>query len=130
MPRCVSASADREAGGAWNRATTWRIPCEHGDFLHELTWRPTGKFRGPAAKRLKVHPLTDLRPLARAHEGFGEVYGRRNDSESYNQWFQERLRHSGRAMSLSLTGQRLDFLMGAVLNNALTWERSKQQPAS
>lgn len=124
MPTCLSASAERNAPGPWNRTTTWEIPCEHGDFTHTLTWHPTGEFRAPGAPRQRTDPLADLRPLARAHPGFGAVYGRRNDSESYNQWFQASLRHPGTAMSLSLTGQRLDFLMGAVLNNALTYDRA------
>jgi len=124
MPTCLSASTDRGPSGAWNRTTTWQIPCTHGDFSHQLTWQPTGEFRAPGTPRPRTDPLADLRPLSRAHPGFGAVYGRRNDSESYNQWFQASLRHPGTAMSLSLAGQRLDFLMGAVLNNALTYERA------
>lgn len=124
MPKCLAATATRGASGAWSRTTTWQIPCERGDFTHDLTWHPSGVFHARGAKHPTVDPLGELRPLARAHPGFGAVYGRRNDSESYNQWFQASLRHPGTAMSLSLAGQRLDFLMGAVLNNALTYERA------
>ncbi|MFI2754179.1 hypothetical protein ACGIF2_15755 [Cellulomonas sp. P22] len=124
MPVCTEATAHLDRG-TWNRRTTWQIPCERGAFAHELTWRPAGTFhpKRTTGRTPRVDPLAELRPLARAHEGYGEVFGRRNDSESYNQWFQAGLRHPGVAMSLSLGGQRLDFLMGAVLNNAITYGR-------
>lgn len=132
MPRCTAATSAQDTNGTWNQTTTWQIPCPSGEFAHQLTWHPTGMFRGPGTKNLalRVNPLAELRPLARAHEGFGAVYGRRNDSESYNQWFQASLRHPGTAMSLSLTGQRLDFLMGAVLNNALTYDEAVRPRAA
>jgi hypothetical protein len=125
MPRCVSATASRRGQRRpWTRDTTWLIACPNGDFEHTISWHPEGTFRPPGAKdRRAVHPVADLRPMARAHEGFGKVYGRRNDAESYNQWVQSTHRHHGIAMSLTLEGQRLDFLMAAVLNNALTWDR-------
>lgn len=130
MPSCLAATAIRDAQrNTWTRRTTWLIPCEYGDFEQSLTWRPVGAFRPPTSERTRVDPLAELRPTARAHDGFSDVYGRRNDSESYNQWFQSTLRHHGVAMSLTLNGQRLDFLMGAVLNNAITYSRELRRRA-
>ena len=71
--------------------------------------------------------LTELRVLSRADgERFDAVHGRRNDAESYNKWYKVSLPNHGRAASLKIDAQRLDFLFGALLNNAITWSRRDQ----
>jgi hypothetical protein len=51
------------------------------------------------------------------------VTGRRNDAESYNQWFQTSLPHHGRAATLNVAAQGLDFLLAGLVNNSNTWHR-------
>lgn len=52
---------------------------------------------------------------------FSDVYSRRNDAESHNQWYQQSLPHHGRATSLDPAAQELDFLLAALLQNSNTW---------
>ncbi len=125
---CASSRGSRRADGLWRRVSTYVIPCVQGDFLYTRTWEPNGTFHGPDSPKASRTPSdraeADLRPLSRADKDrFDDVFSRRNDSESYNEWFQKTLPHHGRVGTETLPAQQLDFLSAAVLNNALTWDR-------
>ena len=78
-------------------------------------------------KPTRVDPAgSELRPLSRADETFKDAFSRRNDAESYNAWYKRTLPIHGRAASLTLEGQELDFLTAAILNNSVTMSRRDQ----
>jgi hypothetical protein len=144
---CDNATRSRGTDGSWVRTSRYRVPCPHGEFEHTHKWTPSDPRRQPPAKigERTTPPPKDpigwrLRPLSRPddlrdwyndgipmHEiepekrHFTRASSRRNDSESYNSWFQASLPHRGRAASLTRRGQELDFLLAAVLNNSMTW---------
>jgi hypothetical protein len=150
--RCSSNTPFPRADGKWGTRSSYRITCPHGDteFLH--TWEPVGTRHTPGGGSKNRAPLDPvgwrLRPLSRADDlaawynaptgtvdhfndedgarPFSDIYSRRNDSESYNEWFQQSLQHHGRAMSLQRAAQELDFLLAAVLNNSITWANRRR----
>jgi hypothetical protein len=125
---CINSEPVRRTDGRWGTRNTYLIPCEHGDHTYTRTWEPTGTRYtqdSPETDRAPADMIgCELRPLARPDGArFGAVTGRRNDAESYNQWFQDRLPHHGRAATLSVAGQALDFLLAGLVNNSNTWSR-------
>lgn len=126
---CISSKPSRGPRG-WTVTNTWRVPCHVEAFEHTTRWSPPAR-RGasPHHEDSRTHlptALRELRPLSRADgERFGRVHGRRNDSESFNNWYKNRLDHKGRAASLRPARQDVDFLAGALLNNSNTWQLGK-----
>lgn len=126
---CVSSRPSRDAG-VWAVTTTWAIPCGTDTFEHTTRWKPR-RERHPVRVegRTQTHlptAMRELRPLSRADGArFEEVYGRRNDAESFNNWTKRTLSYKGRAASLRPERQDLDFLAAAILNNAVTWRHRR-----
>lgn len=128
-PPCVRATATQGPDGRWTRTSVWRISCPNGDFDHHVSSTPNGtRYTAEDAGKKKPtdHGAADLRPLPRNAAAYQATFGERNDTESYNQWFKQQAVHHDRAMSLALNMQRLDFLCGAVLNNAITFYRYRE----
>lgn len=144
--RCHTSTPYRRPDGKWGTNNRYTIDCPHGDIEYERTWKPTGMRYSPATDKNDRRAPEDavgwrLRPLSRADDiatwyndaersgrdhfagarPFSDVYSRRNDAESYNEWYQRSLPHHGRAASLNPAAQELDFLLGALLNNTITW---------
>lgn len=124
---CVSSIPHRTAG-RWTVTNTWAVPCPAGAFEHTTVWRPPAT-RGPAKGSTHTgmaSAMRELRPLSRADgPRFQAVFGRRNDSESFNNWTKRTLSYKGRAASLRPLRQDLDFLAAAILNNSATWQNSR-----
>ncbi|MFY0409025.1 hypothetical protein [Solicola sp. PLA-1-18] len=123
---CTRSTPTRRPDGRWGTRNTFSLRC--GDRTHEVVreWEPDGTryYRGDKDREKIDRIGCDLRPLSRAiGEQFAKVFGRRNDSESYNKWMQNTTQHAGRAATSTLEGQELDFLSAAVLNNSNTWHR-------
>lgn len=127
--RCTSSTAARGGDGRWTSTGTWRIPCDDGDFDYTRTWRPTGRrwtadVQKPANATGQDRIGEELRPVGRGDgTQFHKLFDRRNDAEAYNAWVKDRVPHHGRATSLTLEGQKLDFLFAAVVNNSNAWSR-------
>jgi len=122
--RCQSATVIRGPRGTWGTSSTYTVPCEHGDFTHTRTWLPPADRHASSDGHLPDPIGTRLRPIPRIDaERFIPIDTDRNSIESYNAWFKSRLpgKNHDRAASLTQTDQELDFLLGAVVNNALTW---------
>lgn len=122
--RCQSATAIRGPKSTWGTSSTYTVPCEHGDFVHTRTWLPSADRHASSDGYLPDPIGTRLRPIPRIDaERFIPIDTDRNSIESYNAWFKGRLpgKNHDRAASLTRAGQELDFLLGAVVNNALTW---------
>lgn len=126
---CISSTRS----GARGRITVtniWNVPCPAGDFEHTTVWKPSSaryaaKSSGDGHFDMAV-VMRELRPLSRADgTRFHDVFGRRNDSESYNNWAKRTLSYKGRAASLRPERQDLDFLAVAILNNSTTWQNSR-----
>lgn len=123
-PVCSQASTTRN-GSSWERSSTWVLPCREGDTELVLHWAPSAtRFHaGDGLVRPTSNPMTQLRPVHRGHDNFGAIANHRNDAESYNAWLKQSLRH-GRASTLSLAQQELDFLAAGMLCNSITLHRS------
>lgn len=144
---CRASTPIERPDGRWGTHNTYTVPCSAGDFTYERTWHPEGiryTAETPREKKDRLPP-TDrvgwrLRPLSRAddivewfnndtpmreitHRKFSDHFSRRTDAESYNEWYQNTLPHHGRASTCDISGQELDFLCGAILNNSITWHR-------
>jgi hypothetical protein len=143
--RCRRSTPYQRKDGRWGTRNEYTIPCASGDVDYTRTWEPEGTRYTPGSKEKTRSPKDSvgwrLRPLSRAEDiaawynadpdehvnhftaprPFSDVYSRRNDSESYNEWYQRSLPHHGRAASLDPAAQELDFLLGALLNNTITW---------
>jgi hypothetical protein len=124
---CTDSQGRRRAGGIWGATDTWSIPCERGAFEITTHWDPsrTRYTRGTDEPRVIANrALNELRPVSRSdRQKFADSGNFRNSAESYNQWYQKTLPHKGRAASLSIDAQLLDYLGAACLRNALTWAR-------
>jgi hypothetical protein len=142
--RCADSTPFKSDDDRWGTRNRYPISCVNGDTEYLHTWTPDGVRHTPDSDikdRAPKDPVGwRLRPLSRADdiaawynatEGtvdhfdaprpFSDVYSRRNDSESFNEWYQQSLPHHGRAASLNMAAQEIDFLAGALLNNCLTW---------
>lgn len=127
--KCIAAVAERTPTG-WIAIYTWTWVCAGVPVTYETRWTPDptrhraadGKARPALSKDRRA--LTELRPISQQDEEmFGNMHGRRNDSETFNNWAKNRTPQYGRAASWTLDGQRLDFLMMGVLNDSNTWKR-------
>ncbi|MGH1561452.1 hypothetical protein [Mumia sp. DW29H23] len=139
---CRSSVPFQRPDGTWGRRSTWTIECEKGPFDYEHEWKPPPDRHKADRPSRTVARDRDLRPLSRSddlaawYDGqakslydlpptdqrrFTSVFSRRNDAESFNNWYQDRLPHKSRAASLDPNNQALDFLAAAVLNNSNTW---------
>lgn len=142
---CESSTPLKRSDGRWGTRNSYTVPCEAGDFTYERKWLPEGiryTAETPRTKKERPAPADGigwrLRPLNRAddfvellnegtpvqentHRRFSEHFSRRNDSESYNNWYKNTLPIHGRASTCDIAGQELDFMCGAILNNSLTW---------
>lgn len=125
---CVSAVRYRsDTSGGWARASSYTVPCTGGDFTYVRDWVPeTTRYQAKDARtRTTVDPVGwRLHPIPRADtKEFAKVMRDRNDSESYNAWYQRTLPGLRRERGVSpyRLRQELDFLLGAVLANAETW---------
>ncbi len=126
--RCTSATPFRTPTHTWGTRSTYTVPCEHGDFTYTRTYTPPAdRHRAPGGEL--PDPIGNrLRPIPRADaERFAHVERDRNAIESSNAWYKRSLpgKRRERAASISAAGQQLDFLLGAVLNNALTWANAQ-----
>lgn len=143
--RCRRSTPYQRGDGRWGTRSEYTIPCSFGDVDYVRTWQPDGIRYTPDSPEKDRAPEDGigwrLRPLSRADDitawynadpgdhvnhftaprPFSDVYSRRNDAESYNEWYQQSLPHHGRAASLDPLAQELDFLLGALLNNTITW---------
>jgi len=120
---CLSSTPHKN-GRRWATTETWSIACPRGDFEITTTWEPHGTRYTPDDLRKKpaLSPLNDLRPISRSQaQDFANIANHRNQAESFNQWFKTRLPQPGRAASLTIEAQVLDYLGAACLRNALTW---------
>jgi hypothetical protein len=148
--RCHTSTPYQGDNGKWATRNHYTIECPNGDLEYTYTWQPTGARHTPATDQKARAPKDPvgwrLRPLSRADDlaawynhpqrgranhfdsarPFSDVYGRRNDTESYNEWYQQSLPHHGRAASLDPASQELDFLLGALLNNTITWANRRR----
>lgn len=126
---CVSSTPRRRAAGTWGSTDVWSMPCPHGDFEITIAWDPQKNRYTPDTPKDQRKPpknmaLNDLRPISRSQaQDFANIANQRNQSESFNQWYERSLPHHGRAASLSADGQALDLLGAACLRNAITWAR-------
>jgi hypothetical protein len=126
---CLTSRPSRRGRSGWTVTSTWRIPCELEPFEHTTCWSPSSR-REPSPHHEDAHThlptaMRELRPLSRADGArFAAVHGRRNDSESFNNWYKNTLDHRGRAASLRPARQDVDFLTGGLLNNSNTWSRA------
>ncbi len=143
---CDQSTRTRGPDSRWRVKHWYTIPCVDGDFTYERDWNPTGKRHHPTSPKTGRAPVDTigwrLRPLSRAddvtqfyngkiplkwlrtsnHVGpFSQLYNRRNDAESYNNWYQRTHFNRGRASSQTIPGQELDFLLAGLLNNSKTW---------
>ncbi|WP_457189575.1 hypothetical protein [Nocardioides sp. P5_E3] len=122
---CVSSTPRKRRADLWGSTETWDLPCAHGAFRFTTEWDPHGLRRNPDST--EKYPAVDtvlssLRPIARSqHQKFANFAHRRNDAESWNNWYQRRLPNYGRAASLTVGAQMLDLLAGGCVRNALTW---------
>lgn len=142
---CIRSTPFERPDGLWGTRNEYMIPCASGDFAYVRDWLPDGVRFTPADTE-KEKASTDrvgwrLRPLCRADDiadwyngsgsfetgrrRFSERFSRRNDAESFNQWYEAGLLHHGRAATLSQRSQELDFLLAALLNNSITWRRHR-----
>ena len=142
--RCHKSTPYQRSNGKWGVLNRYTIPCSGGDFEHERTWEPVGTRHTPDSgdDRAPTDPIGwRLRPLSRADDiaawynaeepgrddhwtsarPFSAIFSRRNDAESFNEFYQQSLPHHGRANCLDTAGQELDFLLGALLGNTITW---------
>ena len=145
---CQSSIRVRGTDGRWGTRNSYTIPCADGDFTYERTWQPSGKrFTAESTEKdrapkdsvgWQLRPLNraddiekwfndgiDMRAISASDRRFSQCFSRRNDAEAYNAWYQQRLPQHGRAASLSTAGQELDFLLGGLLNNSITWRNYK-----
>lgn len=126
---CISSTPRQRADGTWGSTDRYNMPCDNGDFQITIEWNPQKNRYTPDTpqedrKAPKNMALTDLRPVSRAQaQEFANIANHRNQSESFNQWYERSLPHHGRAASLSADGQALDLLAAACLRNAITWAR-------
>lgn len=130
--RAVATSSTGEAvGDRWVVTTHWELPCPDApNGRHEFTteWRPrlnkNQHLPGPAHVA-----LSEIRVVPRLDpEQFSRVGGRRNVTESLNNWMKSRLgrgTNAGRAMRLTREGQRLDHLCLGLLANSITEFRAR-----
>lgn len=126
---CVSSRPLQRPDGRWSRVDHYEIPCGSEAFTYVRRWDPDGTRYTPDQPKSgrSADPVgPELRPINRKDEAFRADYSRRNDAESFNNWFQNTLTHYGRAASEGLAGQELDFLAAAISNNSTTWSRSAQ----
>lgn len=145
--RC-SSNTRHLVNGTWQTTSTYRIPCVGGDFDYTRVWAPNGtRYTDASQTKAPTDPIGwRLRPLSRAddveayyNEGvdmrditvkrFSQRFSRRNDAESYNEWFQSSLPHHGRASTDVVPAQELDFLLAAVLNNSRTLANDRRLKA-
>lgn len=111
---------------------SFTVPCELGDFTWTYAWSPDPTRYAPGAGRPANAPYDSLgralRTIPRArHKRFKRAQRLRNYAESFNNWFELLLPRFGRATSMTLAGQELDFLLAAVAMNAFTWENHSRQ---
>lgn len=126
--RCLSSKL-RTRGAAtpsYGTTETWSIPCEHEDLTFITDWDPSPTRHTPDTPeelRKATDPvLNDLRPISRHDErAFADIANARNNAESYNNWYKNRLPRPGRAASLHRDPQLFDYLCGAMVRNAITW---------
>lgn len=147
--QCRRSVPVQRPDGRWATENHYTIPCDHGDVDYVRRWEPEAVRYTPESTekdRASKDPVGwRLRPLSRADDiaawyntdrdtwvdhrtspqPFNDIFGRRNDSESFNQWYQRSLPHHGRAASLSQHAQDLDFLLGALLSNCNTWQNRR-----
>ncbi|GAA2146492.1 hypothetical protein GCM10009844_22610 [Nocardioides koreensis] len=112
--------------GDWAMVTTHRLLCEDArqPFEFDTIWEPV-PHRGKRTEHTKK-PRTSLekalhamQPLARCDRGFGDIYGLRNDTESWFSWLKARMRRGETAASLHADHQLLDVLYAGLITNAL-----------
>jgi hypothetical protein len=122
---CISSTPRKRRDDLWGTTEIWELPCAHGTLTFTTQWNPHGVRRDPDSD--EKYPAVDtvlssLRPIARSqHQKFANFAHRRNDAESWNNWYQRRLPNYGRAASLSVGAQMIDLLAGGCVRNALTW---------
>ncbi|GAA4722350.1 hypothetical protein GCM10025782_20380 [Pedococcus ginsenosidimutans] len=128
---CVTSTPYQRPDGRWGAYRTFEVPCSEGDFTFQRDWEPDGTRYHPDSKDGDRSPSDRiglaLRPLSRSDgHRFSDFFSRRNDAESFNNWFQNTLPHYGRATSQHLAGQELDFLTAALVNNSITWSNRQR----
>jgi hypothetical protein len=144
---CIRSDRFQRPDGRWATRNQYTVPCAAGYFTYERLWQPTGARFHPDSEKTDRAPEDRvgwrLRPLSRpddlvewyndgiaihrlSRRKFSDHFGRRNDAESYNQWYQQSLPHHGRAASLSMIGQEYDFLFAGLVNNSITWHNHKR----
>jgi hypothetical protein len=107
--------------------STWRVPCEHGDHTHPLTWDPDpAKARSKDTKNFR-RAMSLLCLPGRNDPRFRDMFGRRSTAESTNNWYQATLASwregAATAAHLAPEVQKLDLLAAAYLRNALTYHQ-------
>lgn len=106
--------------GWYRQESLYRFTCEYtGEVLtRKIGHNPSGEWRPKKSrKRTARH---HMQPLARCDYGWREIYGRRNDTESWFSWLKNQLLEDQRAASLDLNHQYLDVLYAAIITNSIT----------
>lgn len=127
---CVSSTPTKQDEDLWGSTEVWNVPCAAGSFQFTTEWAPHGvrrEFDSDTTYDAVDPVLSRLRPIARnQHQKFANFAHRRNDAESWNNWYRRRLPNYGRAASLRVGGQMIDLLAGGCVRNALTWAEWQQ----
>ena len=113
-PRRRQVRRTQHADSTYRMTLAVEVACKHGPFLVYLNPHAhagDGNYRRPE----------NLRLLPRADDDFKKLYGRRNDSESFNSCYKRTLLIN-RATSLGWRRQLFDILSYGVLNNANAWD--------
>lgn len=118
---CERLEAVMDPRTGWYRQEShYSFTCEYtGEVLtRKIDHEPSGEWR-PAKKRKRT-ARHHMQPLARCDYGWRELYGRRNDTESWFSWLKNQLLEDQRAASLDLNHQYLDVLYAAIITNSIT----------
>ena len=107
----------RRSTGRYHFNVAYEVPCDHGAFLAWVT--PHGEAGDTDHRRADA-----VRVIAEGDADFAQLYGVRNDAESFNSQLKRTLLVD-RAMSLGGSRQLLDVLCFAVLNNATNVYRAQ-----
>lgn len=111
----------RRAGGQYYFNVAYKVPCPRGPFV---TWQSPHATRSSDTTR--PH---NLRIIHEADPDFARLYGLRNDAESFHSNLKRTL-IVDRQMSLGWRRGLLDIYCFALLNNALTEQRTRQARAA
>ncbi|GAA1236023.1 hypothetical protein GCM10009657_09510 [Oryzihumus leptocrescens] len=101
-------------------ALDYSIPCQHGDLTYSAALtetKPDSRGRVAWGSALSAHRVI---PEAWT-DRFREVFGARNQSESFFSWLEKCYFHKDRAASWGRQAQQCDLFMAALLHNAEAW---------